>query len=267
MLNKIRNIPAIQWFIIILAALFITDLIIIMDLPFLRNLIPFLYFSIVPGFLILLILKISRLEFITKTVLSVGLSISLLMIMGLLLNSLYPILTMPLSLIPVLLSLNIIMVILTVSAYKRNKNDFNTDLIFNYDIKIGDKIVSPLIFPIIFPLIAVLGTYLMNTSQNNILLMVMLFLIPVYLVIVTYLKDRIHPATYPVALLMIGLGLIFMHALTSVYVIGRDVHQEFGIFQLTLSNFHWDIYDLYTPYNACLSITILRPPYIKLFQT
>jgi uncharacterized membrane protein len=60
---------------------------------------------------------------------------------------------------------------------------------------------------------------------------------------------------------MIGLGLIFMHALTSAYVIGRDVHQEFGIFQLTLSNFHWDIYDLYTPYNACLSITILPTIY------
>ena len=261
MLNKIRNLPTIQWFIIILSALFITDLIILLDLPFLRDLIPFLYFSIVPGFLILIILNLSRIEFITKTVLSVGLSISLLMIMGLFLNSLYPILTKPLSLIPVLLSLNIIMVILTVLAYKRNKDRFKTGAIFNYDFKIGDKLVSPIIFPILFPLMAVLGTYLMNTAQNNIIIMAMLLLIPVYLVAVAYLKERIHPATYPVALLMIGLGLIFMHALTSAYVIGRDVHQEFGIFQLTLSNFHWNINDLYTPYNACLSITILPTIY------
>ena len=132
MLNKIRNLPTIQWFIIILSALFITDLIILLDLPFLRDLIPFLYFSIVPGFLILIILNLSRTEFITKTALSVGLSISLLMIMGLFLNSLYPILTKPLSLIPVLLSLNIIMVILTVLAYKRNKDSFKTGAIFNY---------------------------------------------------------------------------------------------------------------------------------------
>ena len=209
--------------------------------------VPFLFFTIVPGFLILIILKLSRIGFIQKAVFSVGLSVSLLMITGLLLNSLYPILTQPLSLIPVLLSLNIIVVVLTVLAYRTNINDFNTCAIFNFKFKIGDKLVSPIIFPVLFPLMAVIGTYLMNTALNNIILMVMLLLIPAYVVAIAYLKDRVHPATYPVALYMIGLGLILMHSLTSGHVIGRDVHQEFGIFQLTLSNFHWNIYDFYGP--------------------
>ena len=104
----------------------------------------------------------------------------------------------------------------------------------------------------------------MNTSVNNIIILSMLFLIPPYLVVVAYLKDRIHPVTYPIALFMIGIGLILMHSLTSFNIIGRDVHQEFYVFQLTLSNFHWNINDFYNPYNACLSISILPTIYYVL---
>jgi uncharacterized membrane protein len=179
---------------------------------------------------------------------------------GLFLNILYPILSEPLSLIPLLLTLNIVMGILAVFAYQRNR-ELDTSSIFNFKFKLGDKLLAPLIFPILFPLMAVLGTYLMNTSLNNILILAMILLIPFYVVVVAYLRDRIHPYTYPVALFMIGMGLVLMHALTSAHIIGRDVHQEFYCFQLTLANFHWNIYDYYNPYNACLSITILPTIY------
>ena len=260
MLNMIKRFQAKEWFIITILMLFITDLIIVLNLPILRDIIPFLFFTIVPGFLIVTILRLNKIEFLIKFLLSVGLSISLLLAVGLFLNILYPILLKPLSLIPLLLSLNIVMVILTVFAYQRNR-EFDTSSIFNFKFKLGDKLLAPLIFPILFPLMAVLGTYLMNTTLNNILILAMLFLIPVYIVVVAYLRDRVHPYTYPVALFMIGMGLVLMHALTSAHIIGRDVHQEFYCFQLTLANFHWNIYDYYNPYNACLSITILPTIY------
>jgi uncharacterized membrane protein len=261
MLNIIKRFQAKQWFIIIILMLFITDMIIILNLPFLRDIIPFLFFTIVPGFLIVTILRLNKIEFLTKFLLSVGLSISLLLGIGLFLNILYPILLKPLSLLPLLLSLNILVLIITYFAYQRNKDDLNTSNIFNFKFKLGDKLLAPLLFPILFPLMAVLGTYVMNTTLNNILLLTMLFLIPFYIVVVAYLRDRIHPYTYPVALFMIGMGLVLMHALTSAHILGRDVHQEFYCFQLTLANLHWNIYDYYNPYNACLSITILPTIY------
>jgi len=64
--------------------------------------------------------------------------------------------------------------------------------------------------------------------------LIMLFLIPAYLIVIAYLKDKIHPVTYPIALFMIGLGLILMYALTSAHIIGRDVHQEYYFFQIPL---------------------------------
>jgi uncharacterized membrane protein len=240
--------------------LVITNLVIVLNLPLLRGIIPFLFFTIVPGFLIVSILRLNKTEFLIKFLLSVGLSISLLLAVGLFLNILYPILSEPLSLIPLLLTLNITMGILSVFAYHRNR-ELNTSSIFNFKFKLGDKLLAPLIFPILFPLMAVLGTYLMNTSLNNILILAMIFLIPFYVVVVAYLRDRIHPYTYPIALFMIGMGLVLMHSLTSAHIIGRDVHQEFYCFQLTLANFHWNIYDYYNPYNACLSITILPTIY------
>jgi uncharacterized membrane protein len=260
MLNTIKRFKAKEWFLITILMLLITDMVIILNLTLLRDIIPFLFFTIVPGFLILSILRLNKTEFLIKFLLSVGLSISLLLAVGLFLNILYPILSEPLSLIPLLLTLNIVMGILAVFAYQRNR-ELDTSSIFNFKFKLGDKLLAPLIFPILFPLMAVLGTYLMNTSLNNILILAMILLIPFYVVVVAYLRDRIHPYTYPVALFMIGMGLVLMHALTSAHIIGRDVHQEFYCFQLTLANFHWNIYDYYNPYNACLSITILPTIY------
>ena len=260
MLNTIKRFQVKEWFLITILMLFITDLVIVLNLPLLRDIIPFLFFTIVPGFLIVSILRLNKTEFLIKYLLSVGLSISLLLAVGLFLNILYPILLKPLSLIPLLVTLNIIVGILSVFAYKRNR-ELNTSSIFNFKFKLGDKLLAPLIFPILFPLMAVLGTYLMNTALNNILILAMLFLIPFYVVVVAYLRDRIHPYTYPVALFMIGMGLVLMHALTSAHIVGRDVHQEFYCFQLTLANLHWNIYDYYNPYNACLSITILPTIY------
>jgi uncharacterized membrane protein len=260
MLNMIKRFQAKEWFLITILMLLVTDLIIILNQPILRDIIPFLFFSIVPGFLVVTILRLNKFEFLIKYLLSVGLSISLLLAVGLFLNSLYPILLKPLSLVPVLVSLNILTVLLTVFAYQRNRS-FGTSDIFNFKFKLGNKLLAPLIFPILFPLMAVIGTYLMNTTLNNILILTMLFLIPFYIIVVAYLRDRVHPYTYPVALFMIGMGLVLMHALTSAHIIGRDVHQEFYCFQLTLANFHWNIYDYYNPYNACLSITILPTIY------
>jgi uncharacterized membrane protein len=261
MLNKIKNLQANEWFIITMVMLFITDLTILLDLPFLRDITPFLFFTIIPGFLIITILKQHRIKFIIKFMLSIGLSLSLLMIIGLLLNALYPFLSKPLSLTPLLLTLNIVLLILTIFAFQGNKNNFNTSSIFNINFKLGDKLLSPIIFSFLFPFMAILGTYLMNTTQNNIILLTMLFLIPIYIVIIAYLKDRVHPVTYIISLYMIGLGLILMHSLTSTHLIGRDVFQEFNCFQLTLTNFHWNIDNFYNPYNACISITILPTIY------
>ena len=261
MFDKLNKMKAREWLMIVISTLILTDILILLNVPFLREIASFLFFTFVPGLLILQILRLNRIRPLKKLVLSVGLSVSFIIFAGLAVNSLYPAVGKPLSLIPLLTSFNLIVIVLALAAYWRNRKDFNAGDIFNLNLDMGDKLKSPMIFPVLFPLLAVLGTYLMNTAQNNIILMAMLFLIPAYLVAVVYLKDRIHLATYPIALSMIGMGLLLMNGLTSGYIMGRDVHYEYYCFQMTLSNFHWNIYDYYNPYNACLSLTILPAVY------
>lgn len=177
-----------NWMFTVIFFLILTDLSIILDIPFLREVFSFIFFSVVPGFLVILILNLKGMNPVKKVVLSVGMSISFLMIIGLALNSLYPLLNQPLSFTPVFVTLNLFVVLLSVAAYWRNRNVLEDDFGFKLDLK--DKLRSPLIFPFSFPLLAILGTYLMNTTQNNVLLLIMLLLIPLYLVAVVYLQGQ-----------------------------------------------------------------------------
>lgn len=260
------NLGAKEWFIMLVLILFITDITILLNIPFLRQILAFLCFTIIPGLLILYILKLNKIEFIKKFVLSVGLSVAFLIFAGLLVNSFYPLILKPLSLAPILISFTIILIILAFIAYKRNKDDFDIKDIINFKLDLKDKLASPLIFPIIFPFMAVFGTYLMNTQGNNIILMAMLFLIPAYIVAVVILRNKIPKATYPIAIWMIGMSLLLMHGLTSYHLVGRDIHGEYYCFRLAISDFHWDISKYYNAYNACLSVTILPPVYQTLLN-
>jgi len=239
----------------VIILLILTDLSILLNIPILKPALSFIFFTIIPGFLILLIFNFKKINPLKNILLSIGMSISFLMIIGLALNNLYPYLVQPLSFITVFITLNIFIIILTVVAYWRNRKSLDEIRGIKFDLK--NKLASPLIFPFLFPLLAILGTYLMNNTQNNILLLLMLILIPLYLILVIYLRDKIHHATYPLALWLIGLSLLLMHGLTSNHLLGIDVHLEYYSFQLTQIGYHWDLNTYYNPYNACISITIL----------
>lgn len=255
MLNRSGN--KIISFIILL--LFLTDLVIILDVPFLRPALSFLFFTIVPGILILQVLKIDISNILKKIVLSVGISVSLLMFLGLLLNALYSYIVEPLSIVPLMISLNLIVIILSCAAYRMNKNLLTANINFNLDLK--GKLTSVILLPVLFPFMAIFGTYLMNIHGNNIVILLLLFMIPIYIVVIIYFRNRISNLTYPFSLWMIGLTLLLLHGLTSYHLIGRDVHDEFYCFQLTLQSFHWDLSSYNTNYNACVSITILPTIY------
>ncbi len=257
MISEIKNFGMKKWILILLSLLFITDLVVIINIPFLREIMVFISFTSLPGILIIHCLRLKQIDFLKKLVLSVGLSISFILFTGMVLNSLYPLLQKPLSLIPVLVLFNLILIIMAFIAYKRNRDDFILDDFLNIKIDYDGQLTSMLIFPLFFPFMAILGTNLMNNTGNNLILIVMLFLILFYMILLGILRKKVHNITYPLALWSIGLSILLMYGLTSSHIMGRDVNNEFYCFMLTLSNSHWNIMNYYNPYNACLSITIL----------
>lgn len=251
------------FFLLILIFLALTDLAIFLDIPILRPALGFLFFTIAPGLLILHILKLGRLGLTERLVLSVGLSVSFLMFFGLLINYVYPLLgyTTPLSTNSVIISFSIIIIILTIISYIRNK-DFSFNL-SSFRLDTSEK--AFLLLPAFFPLMSIFGMHLMNTTSNNTILMAMLFLIPAYVILIAILRHRVPQRTYPVMLFFIGISVLLLVALRSSHIIGNDTHMEYYFFQLVANSQHWQML-MGNILDACLSISLLPAIYQSLMN-
>ena len=258
MIESVKTSGAKSFFFLILVFLIATDLAILLNIPFLRQLFGFLFLFLLPGLLILQILKLNKIDFLEKFVLSVGLSASFLMLFGLSLNNLlfnigYE---TPLSTISLLILFNIAFIIFGILGYKINKESIFS--LPNLNLTRSEK--AFLIVPVLFPALSIFGTHLMKTSDNNIILIFMLFLIPTYVIFVCLFNQKIPKRLYPVVIFLISISLLLIYMLRFPHIHGRDVHVEYYFFQTVLSNLHWSIVG-HSPLNACLSISLLPTIY------
>ena len=259
MIEEMEDSAANRKLVPIILVLVATDLSVLLDIPFLRQIFGFIFLTFIPGFLILYLLKLNKLDFTTNFVLSVGCSISFLMFYGLLINSSLPYLgcETPLSTVPLLISLNIAVIILIFIAYRMDKN-----VVFSlpkFNLSTSEKAV--LIIPILFPALSIFGMHIMNTTDNNIILMFMLFLIPVYVVFVCFFNKKFSTRLYPVVIFLISISLLLMISLRSNHIIGIDTHEEYYLFLTTLNNHHWRVFVMGDALDACLSISLLPTVY------
>jgi len=205
----------------------------------------------------MLIHKIRKIGFWEYLVYTVGLSIAFLMFAGLAINWLLPwlhITDKPLSLTPLLICFNTILVIFGVIAYRRNK-----------DISIKIKLpkldwLNKIFFitPLFFPILSILGAITLNNGGYNYLTMSMLGGIAIYIFFCVFLKKRLNGNIHPWSIFLISLSLLLMFSLRSWHILGWDVSQEYEMFKITQQNSHWSMsYFPGQPYYACLSITIL----------
>ena len=254
-----RDPRAKEWFVFMLSMILLTDLAILLNIPFLRQILGFLFLTLLPGLLILQILKLNKTGSTEKFVLSVGLSISFLMFFGLLINnSLFNLgYETPLATIPLLILFNLVFVVLAIIGYKTNK-----DPIFslpNINLTTSEK--AFLIVPIIFPALIVFGMHIMNATNNNIILIFLLFLIPTYVTFVCFFNQKFPKRLYPVVIFLISISLLLLLPLRSNHIIGIDVHSEYYLFQTTIDNLHWRVFVMGNALDACLSISLLPTIY------
>lgn len=222
---------------------------------YIRTIFSFMFLIIIPGLLIMLIMKI-EVKFWEYLVYTIGVSIAFLLFAGLFVNIVLPLIGIdkPLSLNPLLFSFNLFILILLIIAYKRNE-------------KISLKIRLPILnridkvfltIPMIFPLLSILGVFILNNKGPNYLTMAMLGGIAIYVFFVIVLRDKFNKNIYPFAILMICISLLLMFSMRSKHILGWDIHLEYLMFQLTKEHSHWSMSNFPgNAYNACLSITIL----------
>ena len=247
-----------EWLVFIILILLLADLVIFLNIPFLRQIFGFLFLTILPGLLILRILKLNKIDFLERFILTWGLSVSFLMFYGLLINnsSLSLGYETPLSTILLVISFNFAAIALTLGAHQMNKN-----AVFSLpDFNLSTSEKAFLIVPVLFPTLSIFGMHMMNTTDNNIILMLLLFLIPIYVVLVCLFNQKFPKRLYPVVIFFISISLLLLLPLRSNHIVGMDSHSEYYFFRTTLDNLHWSVFG-HSVLDACLSISLLPTIY------
>lgn len=258
MIGFVRTLDTKQFPVPILIFLFLTDLSIFFDIPLIRQICGFFFLTILPGLLILQILKLNKTESIENFVIAVGISITFLMLFGLLINNFSLSLgyETPLATSVLLISFNTAFIILIIIGYM-----INSDSVFSLpNLNLATPEKAFLIVPIFFPVLSIFGIHLMNTSDNNAVVMFLLFLISIYFIFVCFHCQDFPKRLYPIVIFLIGISLLLLMALRSNHIIGVDTHEEYYYFQTTLNNLYWSVFGHRT-LDACLSISLLPTIY------
>jgi uncharacterized membrane protein len=209
------------------------------------------FFLLVPGYFLLSTIKHSiksRLEIATF---SLGLSLLILMVSGLALNSLRVFgVAQPLTTKYIFITLDIVTLILL--AFNKNKQ-FRPSPVKLLFPKVQVFVAFLLT---LLPMLAISGAIRLNNGASNVLTMILFAMIAILFVLLA-VKKSLEPL-YPYAIFMIGVSALFATSLRGSYITGHDIQHEFRVFQATSQAGYWSIAGHNgDPYNACLSITIL----------
>jgi len=231
------------------------------QIPAIRQLIGFIYLTFVPGIIILRILKLHKLGNVETFLYTIGLSIAILMPVGLLVDIIYPILgiSKPISLVPLIITISIVVLILCALAYIRDKNFLNPSF-----IKVENILSPPALFLCLIPFLAVFGAYLVNLYHNNILLLLLIIIIAMIVLLIAFNKF-IPKHLYPLAIFVIAISLLYHNNLISFYLTGSDVHRQYYFAKIVEQNSYWNPF-LYGNVNAMVSVTLLPVIYSKILN-
>lgn len=221
------------------------------QIPIIRPLVVIVNLIFIPGILVLRVLKLHKLSNIETLLYSVGLSIAMTMFIGLLINTIYPLLgiSRPFSVPSLMITITCVMLILSILCYKIDPDYSNFNFIDSKDI-----LSTPALFLYLIPFLAVFGTYLVNSDQNNILLMLMIISVVSVVFLIGF--DRfIQKNMYPLAVFVVAISLLLHNSLISEYITGWDIHFEYFLSNLVISNSVWNS-SIPSSVNAMLSIVM-----------
>ncbi len=234
----------------------LTTIIVILDVPLVRPIVGFLYLTFIPGFLILLALGIDKVEFSKKVILAVTLSISFIIMIGIVLSFFGNLgLNEPLSTIKILIFFNIIFLTLIIISYLRHKdNEFHLPYIL---LNNEEKIYLSIIF--FLPFMAFIGSNILKYGGTNYFLIIFLFFVSFFIIVLSYRLSSTSQL-YPIVIFLIGFSLASIFIIRFPHISGVDVHYEYFLFQTTFTNLKWELI-LNTPYDTSLVVSILPATY------
>ena len=241
-----------------------------LDIPIVKNVVGFIFILFVPGMLLLRLLDLDGINHNGQVLLyTVGLSLASLMLVGFLMNTIYPLfgISKPLSFVSIFVTINALVVIMSFICYRIDKSRRYKLILRNLKDMIikksppnhvnVNKLITPqVLFPLLMPFLSVIGAYMMNVYQYNTLTMLMIFLIGLMALLVG--MGKIDSNYYPLFIFTISFSLLLHKALITNYIWGWDVNNEYFLANKVISNSFWD-QNLPMNYNSMLSVMMMAP--------
>jgi len=256
--SRLNNYSNFLWVILFLQAILYA--VIFFNIPVAREVLGFAYFSFIPGFVIVKLLKLKSFSELETILYSVGVSIAFLMLVGVLVNQLGLVagITRPLTLLPLIVSLN---VPITIGAVFVSIGADRIEIFHNK----SDKISPFGLLFMILPVLSIVGAMLVNAYSSNQTLLVMLALVSLLSLLGVISEKLLPPRLYPLALILVATSLLYHSSLISRYIVtfGSDVNVEHFLFRMTQNSGYWSssaplLFDpLFGRTNAMLSVTVL----------
>jgi uncharacterized membrane protein len=233
-----------------------------LDLPTARIILGIGYLTIVPGYVVLKLLKLDKLNTLESVLYSVGFSVAFLMFAGLVINQFGGLvgLSFPLATLPLSLFINTAIILGAAVAHLRQGSQPPPE-------PKSERLGPSTLLLALIPLLAIAGTLYLDATGNNTILLVMIVGIAALFAGGVFFER--NQKTYAFAVLMIALALLLHMSLLGQYILpnGGDSPVELYVFQGTRLNMHWESLftvptdEAYGRYNAMLSITILPSVY------
>ena len=237
---------------------------VILDIPILRQCIGFIYLTFIPGFIIIRAIIKRNVSFAVELTLSVGVSIGFLMLVGLLANTLYPVIgiSAPLSTMPILITISAFTLVLFVFSQIKSINEPSIDSLQFLSFKKDTGFILSILS------IFLLGISIVGAICNNTLLQlfVIVGLASIFIASV-FLSNRISSNCFMFLLFVCSLALVLLTSLISEHIMGWDIFGEYFVFMSVLRVGHWfpsGIVSSFTSFsllNSILSDTILPTIY------
>lgn len=247
----------------LLALQIVTNLLILFNIPVARQIIVFAYFTLMPGLLVIQLLRpndIRKTEIITF---SVGISVALLMFIGLLVNEFGRSIgvTQPLSLTPTLTALNIFMLACAVLVILRGDYSILQKLGTNGKLHPTHLLLSFTIAT------SIVGAMWATVYGDNTVLLLTIALIAITFSMGLFSNKALPTKSYKIVIIGIALTILFHATLIYKYPIpyGSDTSYELYIYEYTENQAYWDSSlfsdQLHGRLNSMASITILPTIY------
>ena len=253
---------------IVLFIQFALDITVILNIPVARQIIGFVYFTFVPGLLIVKILRMDKLNSLETVLFSAGFSLAFLLLFGLFINFFLPLLnvTNPLSVVPLTVMFNVVVVLGTVIVFSRNADA----RIFNF--KFSARYLLVILLLIFIPILSVTGAIFANVYDSNLILLLMIFLVVLVFAVFAMSKDLSFSRLYPFIIFIIAISLLFHYSLVSSLAHGNDTSAEYFVMSNTHTNSIWNPVGPYPNnnnwgrLNSMLSLTILPSIYASVLS-